>query len=114
MKAFEGATHVTPPEREAVAHLREWGMVDAFRAVYDDDRLFTYWDYRRGDFHEHRGMRIDLALGDAAARPAHLVGGGRPQRPQGQAAVRPRAAPRRLLRLTARGVTPGRRDFAVS
>jgi exodeoxyribonuclease III len=62
VKAFDGATHVTPPEREAVAQLREWGMVDAFRAVYDDDRLFTYWDYRRGDFHEHRGMRIDLAL----------------------------------------------------
>ena len=62
VKAFEGATHVTAPEREAVARLREWGMVDAFRAVYDDDRLFTYWDYRRGDFHEHRGMRIDLAL----------------------------------------------------
>ena len=62
VKAFQGATHVTGPEREAVAQLREWGMVDAFRAVYDEDRLFTYWDYRRGDFHEHRGMRIDLAL----------------------------------------------------
>src|SRR6476646_7398807 len=62
VKAFEGATHVTAPERDAVAQLRDWGMVDAFRAVYDDDRLFTYWDYRRGDFHEHRGMRIDLAL----------------------------------------------------
>jgi exodeoxyribonuclease III len=62
VKAFEGATHVTGPEREAVARLREWGMVDAFRAIYDDDRLFTYWDYRRGDFHQHRGMRIDLVL----------------------------------------------------
>ena len=61
-KAFEGATHVTAPERAAVARLREWGLVDAFRDLYDDDRLFTYWDYRRGDFHEHRGMRIDLAL----------------------------------------------------
>ena len=40
----------------------EWGLVDAFRRCYDDDRLFTYWDYRRGDFHQHRGMRIDLAL----------------------------------------------------
>jgi exodeoxyribonuclease-3 len=31
--------------------------------VYPDtDRLFSYWDYRRGDFHEHRGMRIDLVL----------------------------------------------------
>ena len=61
-KAFTGATHVTDPERAAVARLREWGLVDAFRQCYADDRLFTYWDYRRGDFHEHRGMRIDLAL----------------------------------------------------
>jgi exodeoxyribonuclease-3 len=61
-EAFVGDTHVTEPERSAVAALRDWGMVDAFRAVYDQDRLFTYWDYRRGDFHQHKGMRIDLAL----------------------------------------------------
>ncbi|HEX5616651.1 MAG TPA: exodeoxyribonuclease III [Acidimicrobiia bacterium] len=61
--AFVGATHVTEPERAAVRRLVEWGLVDAFRAVYpDDDRLYSYWDYRRGDFHEHRGMRIDLVL----------------------------------------------------
>jgi exodeoxyribonuclease-3 len=60
--AFTGATHVTAPERAAVHSLEEWGMVDAFRKVYDQDGLFTYWDYRRGDFHQHRGMRIDLVL----------------------------------------------------
>ena len=59
-KAFRGSTHVTQPERDELTRLREWGMVDAFRALYDGDRLFSYWDYRRGDFHEHRGMRIDL------------------------------------------------------
>jgi exodeoxyribonuclease III len=32
------------------------------RKVYAEDRLYTYWDYRAGDFHEHRGMRIDLLL----------------------------------------------------
>ena len=65
-KAFVGSTHVTPPERAAVAALREWGLTDAFRHVYpDEDRLYTYWDYRAGDFHQHRGMRIDLALGTA-------------------------------------------------
>jgi exodeoxyribonuclease-3 len=65
--AFAGATHVTEPERHAVATLEAWGLHDTFRKVYPDaDRLFTYWDYRRGDFHEHRGMRIDLAL---ATRP---------------------------------------------
>jgi exodeoxyribonuclease-3 len=62
-KAFVGSTHVTPPEREAVAKLQEWGLGDAFRTVYpDSDKLYTYWDYRAGDFHQHRGMRIDLLL----------------------------------------------------
>jgi exodeoxyribonuclease-3 len=54
---------VTKEERAAVDALEEWGLYDAFRKVYpDQDRLYTYWDYRRGDFHEHRGMRIALAL----------------------------------------------------
>jgi exodeoxyribonuclease-3 len=74
-KAFEGSTHVTPPERAAVARLCEWGMVDVFRSRYDDHDLFSYWDYRRGDFHEHRGMRIDLVLATAplAARARWAV-----------------------------------------
>ena len=60
--AFVGSTHVTPEERRALAGLEDWGLVDAFRAKWPDDRLYTYWDYRAGDFHEHRGMRIDLVL----------------------------------------------------
>jgi exodeoxyribonuclease-3 len=60
--AFIGSTHVSAEEREALANLEAWGLEDAFRRCYQDDRLFTYWDYRAGDFHEHRGMRIDLIL----------------------------------------------------
>ncbi len=59
---FEGMTHVSPPERQALADLESWGLVDAFRRVYDEDRLFSWWDYRGGSFHRHRGMRIDLIL----------------------------------------------------
>src|SRR5437763_16322668 len=45
------------------SRLEDWGLQDAFRLLYPDtDRLFTYWDYRAGDFHNHRGMRIDLML----------------------------------------------------
>jgi len=61
-KAFVGATHVSQPERDALGALEEWGLVDAFRARYPDDQLYSYWDYRAGDFHQHRGMRIDLVL----------------------------------------------------
>ena len=57
-----GATHVSPPERERLQALLDWGLVDAFRLRYEDDRLFSWWDYRAGDFHQHRGMRIDLVL----------------------------------------------------
>ena len=33
-KAFVGDTHVTEPERAAVAKLRDWGFVDGFRVLY--------------------------------------------------------------------------------
>jgi exodeoxyribonuclease-3 len=57
-----GGTHVSAPERKALAAIREWGLVDAFRLRYEDERLFSWWDYRAGDFHKGRGMRIDLIL----------------------------------------------------
>jgi exodeoxyribonuclease-3 len=60
--AFSGSTHVSAPEREALAALEQWGLEDAFRSRYGDSGLYTYWDYRAGDFHQHRGMRIDLIL----------------------------------------------------
>lgn len=62
-RAFAGSTHVTEAERERIRALELWGLSDAFRLVYPDDTgLYTFWDYRSGDFHQHRGMRIDLAM----------------------------------------------------
>ena len=89
---FVGATHVSPPEREALAALEEWGLVDTFRLRQPEPRLFSWWDYRAGQFHKHQGMRIDLILASRAARRAGHVRDDRPQRPQGQAAVRSRPA----------------------
>lgn len=63
--AFEGSTHVTAPERAAVAGFSDAGLVDAVRARYPSAEfpgLHTYWDYRQGAFHKKMGMRIDLAL----------------------------------------------------
>ncbi len=57
-----GATHVSEPEREALARLCDWGMTDVFRRFYEDPKVFSWWDYRAGDFHMGRGMRIDLIL----------------------------------------------------
>ncbi|MET0143385.1 MAG: exodeoxyribonuclease III [Ilumatobacteraceae bacterium] len=61
--AFEGATHVSAPERARLGALTDRGLIDVFRQQYPDaPRTFSWWDYRRGDFHEGRGMRIDLVL----------------------------------------------------
>jgi exodeoxyribonuclease-3 len=36
--------------------------VDAFRLCYAQDQLFSWWDYRAGNFHKHKGLRIDLVM----------------------------------------------------
>lgn len=60
--AFVGETHVSPAERSALAKLESWGLVDVFRRCQPEPQLFTWWDYRAGNFHKHKGMRIDLLL----------------------------------------------------
>ena len=60
--AYVGQTHVTAPEREALAHLQSLGLRDVVRDRWPDKRIFTYWDYRAGMFHQDLGMRIDLVL----------------------------------------------------
>jgi len=61
-EAFEGATHVSAAERERLGQLEDWGLEDVFRRHHDVGGLFSWWDYRAGDFHQGRGMRIDLVL----------------------------------------------------
>ena len=60
--AYIGQTHVTAPEREALAELEALGLHDVVRERWPTQRVFTYWDYRAGMFHQDLGMRIDLVL----------------------------------------------------
>ena len=60
--AYAGQTHVTAPERDALADLQSFGLRDVVRDRWPDERVFTYWDYRAGMFHQDLGMRIDLVL----------------------------------------------------
>ncbi|MCU7726619.1 exodeoxyribonuclease III [Actinoplanes sp. KI2] len=72
---FVGSTHVTPPERDALAAIRDLGLRDIVGRPLKGDRPFTYWDYRAGMFHMNKGMRIDLVLAtpDLAARVTDAV-----------------------------------------
>jgi exodeoxyribonuclease-3 len=66
--AYVGQTHVTAPEREALTGLEAHGLHDVVRERWPNERVFTYWDYRAGMFHQDCGMRIDLVLaGDDVA-----------------------------------------------
>ncbi|MFI5806969.1 exodeoxyribonuclease III [Streptomyces sp. NPDC051561] len=63
---FEGATHVTPAERDALAALRATGLSDVFPRPLKYDHPFTFWDYRELGFPKNKGMRIDLVYGNKA------------------------------------------------
>ena len=65
--AFEGSTHVSAP-RSAPPCPRSWSGASwtPFVERYPEDGIFSYWDYRDGDFHKRRGMRIDYLLSSTA------------------------------------------------
>ena len=67
---FVGSTHVTAPEREALAAIRAVGLRDVVARPLKGDRAYTYWDYRAGMFHQNKGMRIDLVYASATVADA--------------------------------------------
>jgi exodeoxyribonuclease-3 len=67
---FVGSTHVTAPERDALAEIRAVGLRDVVARPLKGDRAYTYWDYRAGMFHQNKGMRIDLVYASATVAEA--------------------------------------------
>ena len=63
--AFVDSTHVTEPERAALASIRDLGLTDLIPRPGKGPNPFTYWDYRAGAFHQDWGMRIDHAYASA-------------------------------------------------
>ena len=63
MEAFEGATHVSAPERKAFAAFEEVGMHEVTRERVTN---YTYWDYQKLRFPKNEGMRIDFAYASPA------------------------------------------------
>ncbi len=63
---FDNSTHVTGPERAALAALTEAGLREVYPRALKYDVAFTYWDYRQLAFPKNNGMRIDLVYGNEA------------------------------------------------
>ena len=55
----------SPAERKALAAIFGEGFSDLYRVLYPDRQEFSWWDYRMGNFHRNRVLRIDLILSTA-------------------------------------------------
>jgi exodeoxyribonuclease III len=65
-KAWEGSVHVSEPERVALRSLQSLGLFDVFRQFEQEDKSFSWWDYRAAGFRRNAGLRIDLILASKA------------------------------------------------
>ncbi|HMH18513.1 MAG TPA: exodeoxyribonuclease III [Burkholderiales bacterium] len=61
-KAWEGQILCSPREREAFRGLLALGLKDSFRMFTQQEKSFTWWDYRMNGFKRNLGLRIDHIL----------------------------------------------------
>jgi len=52
----------SPAERQALRDVLELGFVDVFRRFEQEEKSFSWWDYRAAGFRRNAGLRIDLIL----------------------------------------------------
>ena len=48
-----------PAVRAALEHVRQWGLIDAFRKHHPEGHIYTWWDYRELAFPRNDGLRLD-------------------------------------------------------
>jgi exodeoxyribonuclease-3 len=53
------------PEREALRKMFSLGLHDTFRLFEQEERTWSWWDYRMNMFRRKLGLRIDLVLASA-------------------------------------------------
>lgn len=66
---WEGEVLVSQPERDAFQRLLDLGLSDAFRQFPQEEKSFSWWDYRRFAFRRNAGLRIDHVLLSPALQP---------------------------------------------
>ncbi len=69
-EAWRGKILCSDPERAALGALLDLGLSDLFRRFDQEDRLFSWWDYRMMGFRRNHGLRIDLILGSKSLSEA--------------------------------------------
>ena len=67
---WRGKILCSDPERAALGKLLDVGLSDLFRLFEQEERLFSWWDYRMLGFRRNHGLRIDLILGSRSLAEA--------------------------------------------
>jgi exodeoxyribonuclease-3 len=57
-----GCVLVSSAERKAFADILSLGLHDSFRNFAQEEKIFSWWDYRAAGFRRNRGLRIDHVL----------------------------------------------------
>lgn len=60
--AWQNQVLVSPAERAAFERLCALPLTDAFRLFPQEEKIFSWWDYRQMAFRRNRGLRIDHIL----------------------------------------------------
>ncbi len=63
---WRGKILCSAQERKAYKKLLSLGLSDTFRQFEQEEKLFSWWDYRGGGFRRNHGLRIDLILANQA------------------------------------------------
>jgi exodeoxyribonuclease-3 len=64
-----------PSLKATFAELKDRGWTDAIRAVFPDERVYTFWKYWRNAFQRDAGLRIDHFLLSPALAPRLTTAG---------------------------------------
>lgn len=65
---WRGKILFSEPEHAALEALQSLGLHDTFRLFPQEDKAFSWWDYRMNNFRRNRGLRIDLVLASDAMK----------------------------------------------
>jgi exodeoxyribonuclease-3 len=61
-EAWQEKILCSTPERKALQRIFDLGFVDTFRQFGQEERTWSWWDYRMNMFRRKLGLRIDLVL----------------------------------------------------
>ncbi|MFC1740498.1 exodeoxyribonuclease III [Pseudomonadota bacterium] len=64
--AWDGKILCSTPERDALNRILGLGLSDTFRMFDQEERIWSWWDYRMNMFRRKLGLRIDLVLASQA------------------------------------------------